>query len=65
MYETSGPPILYQEYVGHDNNRDWFMGNMPETQAVMKVLYTEWYPQIVHNHHQSSPAWGANFYSSV
>jgi len=61
IYETSGPPILYQEYVGHDNNRDWFMGNMPETKAVMKVLYNEWYPQIVHNHHQSSPAWARIF----
>jgi len=61
MYETSGPPILYQEYVGHDNNRDWFMGNMPETQAVMRVLYNEWYPQIVHNHHQSAPAWARIF----
>lgn len=61
VYETSGPPILYQEYVGHDNNRDWFMGNMPETKAVMNVLYNEWYPQIVHNHHQSSPAWARIF----
>lgn len=61
IYETSAPPILYQEYVGHDNNRDWFMGNMPETKAVMKVLYNEWYPQIIHNHHQSSPAWARIF----
>ncbi len=61
IYETSGPPILYQEYVGHDNNRDWFMGNMPETRAVMNVLYNEWYPQIIHNHHQSSPAWARIF----
>ncbi len=61
IYETSGPPILYQEYVGHDNNRDWFMGNMPETKAVMNVLYNQWYPQIIHNHHQSSPAWARIF----
>jgi len=61
IYETSGPPILYQEYVGHDNNRDWFMGNMPETRAVMNILYNEWYPQIIHNHHQSSPAWARIF----
>jgi hypothetical protein len=60
-YETSGPPILYQKYVGHDNNRDWFMNNMPETKAATKVLYSEWYPQIVHNHHQSSPAWARIF----
>ncbi|MEQ9415154.1 MAG: peptidase M14 [Cyclobacteriaceae bacterium] len=37
------------------------MGNMPETKAVMNVLYNEWYPQIVHNHHQSAPAWARIF----
>ena len=56
-YETSNPPILYHHYMGHDNNRDWFMNTMPETYHVTKVLYNEWYPQIVYNHHQSSPSW--------
>ena len=60
-YETTGPPILYQKYVGHDNNRDWFMNNMPETRAVTSVLYSQWYPQIVHNHHQTSPSWARIF----
>lgn len=56
-YETSSPPWLYQKYVGHDNNRDWFMNNMVETQNVTQKLYREWYPQIVFNHHQTSPSW--------
>lgn len=56
-YETSRPPILYHYYMGHDNNRDWFMNTMPETYHVTKILYNEWYPQIVYNHHQSSPSW--------
>lgn len=56
-YETSRPPILYHYYMGHDNNRDWFMNTMPETYNVTKVIYNEWYPQIVYNHHQSSAAW--------
>lgn len=56
-YETSNPPWLWHPYIGHDNNRDWFMNNMPESDAVSKVLYREWYPQIVYNHHQSAPAW--------
>ena len=60
-YETTGPPILYQKYVGHDNNRDWFMNNMPETRSVTTVLYNQWYPQIVHNHHQTSPSWARIF----
>ncbi|MDP4821080.1 MAG: M14 family zinc carboxypeptidase, partial [Saprospiraceae bacterium] len=38
-YETTNPPILYQKFVGHDNNRDWFMLNMPETRAATRVLY--------------------------
>ncbi|MEM1120303.1 MAG: M14 metallopeptidase family protein [Bacteroidota bacterium] len=60
-FETSSPPILYQKYVGHDNNRDWFMYNMPETKVVAKLLYQEWYPQIILNHHQTSPSWARIF----
>ena len=55
-FEATRPPWLYHFYVGHDNNRDWFMNNMPESKAVTEVLYNEWYPQIVYNHHQTSPA---------
>ncbi|HSR66647.1 MAG TPA: M14 metallopeptidase family protein [Acidobacteriota bacterium] len=60
-YETASPPELYHHYVGHDNNRDWFMNNMPESQAVNRVLYTQWYPQVVYNHHQTGPAWARIF----
>ncbi len=55
-YEATRPPWLYHYYVGHDNNRDWFMNNMPESQAVTELLYNEWYPQIIYNHHQTSPS---------
>ena len=60
-FETTSPAWLYHHYVGHDNNRDWFMNNQPESRAVSQVLYNEWYPQIVHNHHQTSPAWARIF----
>lgn len=48
-------PRLYQKYVGHDNNRDSFMAQMPETENVNRVLYRQWYPQIVYNQHQTGP----------
>ena len=48
-------PVLYQRYVGHDNNRDFYMSNMPETAAINRVLYHRWLPQIVYNHHQTAP----------
>ena len=51
-----GLPRLYQKYVGHDNNRDSFGSTQPETEAMNRVLYHEWFPQIVYNHHQSGPA---------
>ncbi len=48
-------PRLYQKYIGHDNNRDFFMGTQKETNNLNRQLYVEWLPQIVYNHHQSGP----------
>ncbi|MFN8060793.1 MAG: M14 metallopeptidase family protein [Vicinamibacterales bacterium] len=48
-------PRLYQKYVGHDNNRDFYMSNQPETENMNRVMYREWFPQIVYNHHQTGP----------
>ncbi len=52
----SGLPVLYQKYIGHDNNRDSYMATQPETEAQNRVLYRDWHPQIVYNHHQAGPA---------
>ncbi|MBW3533655.1 MAG: peptidase [Gemmatimonadetes bacterium] len=49
-------PVLYEKYAGHDNNRDFYMANLAETQNMNRVAYTEWFPQIMYNHHQSGPA---------
>jgi hypothetical protein len=54
-FERSQPPELYHKYVGHDNNRDWFMFNMPESKNIAKQLYVEWFPQIIYNQHQTGP----------
>jgi hypothetical protein len=54
-YEMSRVPELYHHYIGHDNNRDWYMLTQVETQAVTAQLYHNWFPQIVYNQHQSSP----------
>jgi hypothetical protein len=52
----AGVPVLYQKYIGHDNNRDFYASNMAETRNMNRVLYSEWYPQIVYNHHQTAPS---------
>jgi hypothetical protein len=54
-FETTQTPNVYHEYIGHDINRDWFMITQEETKNVSRVLYREWYPQIVFNHHQTAP----------
>jgi hypothetical protein len=52
----AGLPYLYQKYCGHDNNRDFYANNMSETRNINRVLYSQWYPQVVYNHHQAAPA---------
>ena len=47
-------PDLYQEYVGHDNNRDGYMNNMLESRDVTKTEL-EWEPVIFYCHHQTAP----------
>ena len=52
---TDDVPVLYQKYIGHDNNRDSFVSNQPETTNMNRVAYREWYPQILYNRHQTGP----------
>jgi hypothetical protein len=51
-----GLPRLYEKYAGHDNNRDSIIHNLKETVNQNRVLYIEWNPQLMINHHQSGPA---------
>ena len=53
---VSGLPRLYAKYVGHDDNRDFYMSNMPETTNMNHQLFLEWFPQMMYNHHQTGPA---------
>ena len=60
-WEGSEPPELYHHYAGHDDNRDWFMLNLRETRAVTRLLWKEWFPQLVYDVHQQG-ATGSRFF---
>ena len=59
--EGTAPPELYHHYAGHDDNRDWFMINLKETKVVTRLLWKEWFPQIVYDVHQQG-ANGSRFF---
>ncbi|MBU2439240.1 MAG: hypothetical protein KKC69_08815, partial [Acidobacteria bacterium] len=50
-YEGRRMPWLYQKYVGHDNNRDWYMFTQKETQLTI-TLHNAWHPHIILDMHQ-------------
>lgn len=55
-WEGASPPWLYQKYVGHDNNRDWYIFSQPETRATISQLHNAWHPEIVYDVHQQGAA---------
>ena len=60
-FEGTRPPELYQKYVGHDNNRDWYAFTQVETQLTVKYIHNQYHPQIVHDIHQQGSN-GARFF---
>jgi hypothetical protein len=53
-YEVSPLHELYQKYIGHDNNRDAYMLNVPESRVIARA-WRQWEPQIIYVHHQTAP----------
>ena len=51
-FEGGQMPWLYHHYVGHDNNRDFYMLTQKESQIVNQVLYHRWFPQVFLDEHQ-------------
>lgn len=54
--EGTSPPALSHHYAGHDNNRDWFMLNLKETQLLSSLFWQDWFPQVIYDTHQQNAA---------
>jgi hypothetical protein len=54
-YEGAEPVELYQPYVGHDDNRDWYMFTQVESQLTVGKVQNVWHPQVTYDVHQDDP----------
>ena len=53
-FEGGPMPWLYHQYVGHDNNRDWYMVTQKESRNVSAALYGKYFPQVFYDVHQQA-----------
>ena len=51
-YEGTNPPVLYQAYAGHDDNRDLFLLSQKESRMTAQLLWHDWFPAIWLDEHQ-------------
>jgi len=51
-HQDSPMPWLFNTYSGYENNRDGYAQTQIETQVMSRLLYFEWLPQVMYNHHQ-------------
>ena len=60
-YEGARMIELYHKYLGHDNNRDWYIFSQQETRLMVEKVHNFWHPQIVYDVHQMG-SYGARIF---